>query len=42
MHVRDIEDSKATLLGCRRSNAIENLIEQFANNFSLPTSKEFL
>ncbi len=39
-HARDNEDSKTTLLGCRHSSVIKELMKQFANNFSLLVSKK--
>jgi hypothetical protein len=39
-HVRDSEDNITTLSGCTHSSVIENLMEEFAENFSLLASKE--
>jgi hypothetical protein len=40
MLARNNGESITSTLGCRHSNAIKHLIEQFANNFSLNVSKE--
>ncbi len=39
-HIRDNENSKTTLSQLRHLSAMEKLTKQFANNFSLPTTKE--
>jgi len=39
MHATDNEDNMTTMLKCRHSSAIDNLMEQFVNNFSLLISK---
>ncbi len=39
-HITDSEDNKTTLSRCRHSNVMEELMEQFANNFNLHASKE--
>jgi hypothetical protein len=39
-HSRNSENNKTTLSRWRHSSAIEELIEQFANNFSLSTFKK--
>jgi hypothetical protein len=39
-HVRDSEDNITTLSRCRHSSVIENLMEEFVDNFSLLASKE--
>jgi hypothetical protein len=40
MHAKDSENSITTMLGCKHSSAIEDLMKQFVNNFSLLTSKK--
>jgi hypothetical protein len=39
-HARDRENNITTMLGCKHSNAIKNLMKKFVDNFSLLTSKE--
>ncbi len=39
-HAKNTEDNMTTMLGCRHLNVIDDLTNQFANNFSLLTSKE--
>ncbi len=39
-HAKDSENNKTTLSGGRHSSVIEKWTKQYANNFSLPTSKE--
>ncbi len=39
-HVKNSEDNKTTLLGCKDSSIMEELIEQFTDNFKLLASKE--
>jgi len=39
-HVKNSEDSITTLLGCKHSSAIEELTEQFTNNFNLLASEK--
>jgi hypothetical protein len=40
MLVRDNGESITSMLGCRHSNVVEHLIEQFADNFSLNVFNE--
>jgi len=39
-HARNSEDNMTTTLGCRHLNVIDDLRNQFANNFSLFALKE--
>lgn len=39
-HIKDNEDSKTNLLGCRHLSIMEKLMEQFVDNFSLRASKQ--
>ncbi len=40
MLVKNSGDNITSILGCRHSNAIKHLIEQFTNNFSLNVFKK--
>jgi hypothetical protein len=40
MHAKDSGNNIITMLGCKHSNAIEDLMKQFVDNFNLIASKE--
>jgi len=39
-HIKDSEDNKTILLGCKHLSTMEELMEHFVDNFSLHASKQ--